>query len=294
MKKIITLTASLFSPLLFANSIQTYQTSDWITDKVFTQGVEGPAVDKFGHLFAVNFEKEGTIGKVTAKDEASLFITLPKGSTGNGIRFDNNNNMFIADYSGHNILKVNSNTNQAFVFAHNKKMNQPNDIAIMKTGTLFASDPNWVKSTGQLWRIDTNGLTHLIESDMGTTNGIEVSADQKRLYVNESVQRKVWVYDIQLDNTLKNKRLLIEFADFGLDGMRVDIKGNLYIARYGKGVIAKVSPQGKLLSEIKLKGQYPTNVAFGGKDGNQIFVTMQKRGAIETFFAQYPGSSQFN
>ncbi|MBU2970384.1 SMP-30/gluconolactonase/LRE family protein [Pseudoalteromonas sp. C2R02] len=294
MKKIIALTISLFTPLLFAHSIQTYQTSDWITDKVFTQGVEGPAVDKSGHLFVVNFEKEGTIGKVTAKGEAQLYITLPKGSTGNGIRFDIKNNMYIADYSGHNILKVDAYNKKASVFAHNPKMNQPNDIAIMKTGTLFASDPNWVKSTGQLWRIDTNGSTHLIESGMGTTNGIEVSADQKHLYVNESVQRKVWVYDIQPDKSLKNKRLLIEFADFGLDGMRVDIKGNLYIARYGKGVIAKVSPQGKLLSEIKLKGQYPTNVAFGGKDGNQIFVTMQKRGAIETFFAQYPGLSQFN
>jgi len=294
MKKLITLTACLLSPLVFAHSIQTYQASDWISDKVFTQGVEGPAVDNSGNLFAVNFKKEGTIGIVTAQNKAELFISLPKGSTGNGIRFDNQNNMFIADYSGHNILKVNSNTKQAFVFAHNKQMNQPNDIAIMNSGTLFASDPNWSNNSGNLWRIDTNGSTHLLESDMGTTNGIEVSADQKLLYVNESVQRKVWVYDIQPDNTLKNKRLLIEFSDFGLDGMRVDIKGNLYIARYGKGVIAKVSPQGKQLSEIKLKGKYPTNVAFGGKDGKQVFVTMQKRGAIETFFAPYPGSSQVN
>ena len=76
--------------------------------------------------------------------------------------------------------------------------------------------------------------------------------------------------------------------------MRVDIKGNLYLARYGKGVIAKVSPQGMLLSELKLKGQYPTNVAFGGKDGKQLFVTMQKRGAIEAFFTEQSGASQIN
>jgi sugar lactone lactonase YvrE len=294
MKKLITLIVGLFSPLLFAHSIQTYQSSDWITDKVFSQGVEGPAVDNSGNLFAVNFKKEGTVGKVTTKDKAQLYVTLPKGSTGNGIRFDIKNNMYIADYSGHNILKVDADNKKVSVFAHNPKMNQPNDIAIMKTGTLFASDPNWSNNTGNLWRIDTNGSTHLLESGMGTTNGIEVSADQKHLYVNESIQRKVWVYDIQPDNTLKNKRLLIEFADFGLDGMRVDVKGNLYIARYAKGVIAKVSPQGKLLSEINLKGQYPTNVAFGGKDGNQVFVTMQKRGAIETFMTEFPGSSQVN
>jgi sugar lactone lactonase YvrE len=291
MKKLITLTAYLFTPFVFAHSQHLQHSTDWIPDNIFTQGVEGPAVDNSGNLFAVNFKSEGTIGIVTEKGKAKLFITLPKGSTGNGIRFDNKYNMYIADYSGHNILKVNSDTNKISVFAHNPKMNQPNDLAMMKSGTLFASDPNWSSNTGNLWRIDTNGTTHLLESDMGTTNGIEVSADQKYLYVNESMQRKVWVYDIKADNSLNNKRLLIEFSDFGLDGMRVDIKGNLYIARYGKGVIAKVSPQGKLLSEIKLKGKHPTNVAFGGKDGNQVFVTMQKRGAIETFFTQYPGAS---
>jgi len=294
MKKLITLTAYLFTPFVFAHSQHLQHATDWITDNIFTQGVEGPAVDNSGNLFAVNFKSEGTIGIVTGQNKAQLFKTLPKGSTGNGIRFDNKNNMYIADYSGHNILKVDGDTHKISVFAHNPKMNQPNDLAIMKSGTLFASDPNWSSNTGNLWRIDSNGTTHLLESEMGTTNGVEVSANQRYLYVNESMQRKVWVYDIQADNSLNNKRLLIEFSDFGLDGMRVDIKGNLYIARYGKGVIAKVSPQGKLLCEIKLKGKFPTNVAFGGKDGNQVFVTMQKRGAIETFMADFPGASQVN
>ena len=119
---------------------------------------------------------------------------------------------------------------------------------------------------------------------MGTTNGIAVSPDNRVLYVNESVQRNVWQYQLDNDGNLSNKKLLINFTDFGLDGMRTDPQGNLYIARYGKGVIAVVSPQGKLLREVELKGRFPTNLAFGGNNGDQVFVTMQKRGAIETFF----------
>ncbi len=290
MKNLLIL-AVIFLSACTSQIAENYQVTDWVSDNTFTQGVEGPAVDKNGHLFAVNFAKEGTIGKVDSSGKAELYIELPEGSIGNGIRFNQVGDMFIADYKGHNILKVTANSLTVSVYVHNDKMNQPNDIAIMQSGILFASDPNWSESSGQLWRIDTDGSTRLIESDMGTTNGIEVSPDQKHLYVNESVQRKVWIYDIDSKNELINKRLLIEFDDFGLDGMRSDNKGQLYIARYGKGVIAVVSPEGKLLREIALKGKHPTNIAFGGKSGKQVFVTMQKRGAIETFNVKNAGAS---
>jgi len=268
--------------------------TDWLPENTFTQGIEGPAVDRNGNLFAVNFANNGTIGKVDPMGNAELFLTLSKESIGNGIRFNKLGDMFIADYTGHNILKVAANTKHISVYAHNDKMNQPNDIAMMKSGIIFSSDPNWSDNSGQIWRIDSDGTTHLIESNMGTTNGIEVSPDQQHLYVNESVQRRVWVYDINADNSLSNKRLFIQFQDFGLDGMRSDSLGNLYIARYGKGVVAKVSPKGQLLSEISLKGLYPTNIAFGGKERKQVFVTMQKRGTIETFNINIAGASVFD
>ena len=270
-----------------------YVARDYVGDGVFTQGIEGPAIGPDGHLYAVNFAREGTIGRVTVNDDGSgqaeLFVELPKGSTGNGIRFDRSGNMYVADYVGHNVLRIDMNTRAVSVFAHNAAMNQPNDIAISATGRLYASDPKWADNSGQLWRIDQDGTTSLLEANMGTTNGVEVSTDEKHLYVNESVQRKVWVYDLLPDGGVTNKRLLIEFADHGLDGMRCDSEGNLYIARYGAGVVAVVSPAGKLLREIQLKGQKPTNVAFGGEDGKTLYVTLQERGAIETFRVENPG-----
>ncbi len=270
-----------------------YVARDVIGDGVFSAGIEGPAFGPDGALYAVSFGRDGTIGRVTfdadGKAKATLFTTLPAGSTGNGIRFGADGSMYIADYSGHHGLRIAPGERDATVFAHMPQANQPNDIAISPDGTLYASDPNWADNTGQLWRIDRSGTPHLLESGMGTTNGVDVSPDGKRLYVNESVQRKVWVYDIRADGSIRNKRLLIAFDDPGLDGMRTDVKGNLYIARYGAGVVAVVSPDGRLLREVKLKGQKPTNVAFGGPDGRTVFVTLQDRGAIEAFRAEYPG-----
>ena len=54
----------------------------------FTSGVEGPAVDHEGNLYAVNYEKQGTIGKISPDGFSELFVKLPEGSIGNGIRFD--------------------------------------------------------------------------------------------------------------------------------------------------------------------------------------------------------------
>lgn len=255
----------------------------------FTSGVEGPAVDKAGMLYAVNFGKQGTIGQITPDGQASVFVELPEGSIGNGIRFSKRGDMFIADYPKHNILKVVMGTKKLSVFANEPRMNQPNDIAIDSQDRLYASDPNWKENTGNIWRIDTDGKVTLLEANMGTTNGIEVSPDNKMLYVNESAQRKVWAYNLSKAGQISNKRLLIEFPDFGMDGMRCDAKGNLYIVRYGKGTVAKLSPAGKLLQEIKLIGQKPTNIAFGGKDGRTAYITLQDKGNLETFRVDAPG-----
>lgn len=259
-----------------------YTASDF-TDSLFTGGIEGPMYHTDGNLYVVNFQKEGTIGLVKPDGECALFVELPAGSTGNGIRFDSNGDMLIADYSAHNVLKVDMKTKKIAVYAHDSTMNQPNDLTIMKNGIVFCSDPNWSNSTGKLWRVNTDGSTTLLMEGLGTTNGIEVSPDNKFLYVNESIQRSIWRYDINEKGELLNKKLLITFQDGGLDGMKCDPQGNLWVARYDKGRVIQLSPHGIMLREVKLKGQKPTNLTFGGKDGKTVFVTMQDRGMVEKF-----------
>ena len=257
----------------------------------FTSGIEGPACDAAGNLYAVNYERQHTIGKVTPDGTASVFVELPTGSIGNGIRFNSEGFMFIADYTNHNVLKVDMDTRNITVHAHEATMNQPNDIAIGANDILYASDPNWGASTGQIWRVDTDGEVTLLEANMGTTNGIEVSPDEKLLYVNESAQRNIWAYDLSAEGEISNKRLLIQFPDFGMDGMRCDIEGNLYVTRHGKGTVAKLSPAGEVLLEVQLTGKLCSNVAFGGPDGRTCYVTMADRGNVEVFRADLPGRS---
>jgi sugar lactone lactonase YvrE len=261
----------------------------------YTFGIEGPAVDAAGTLYVVNFQKQGTIGMLAPGASASqLFAALPEGSVGNAIRFDRDGRMFVADYKHHNVFLFDRGRRQPRVYFHADAFNQPNDLTVATDGTLYASDPNWKRRDGQVWRItrgpDGEGRGEVMWSDrkMGTTNGIDLSPDGKTLYVGESETREIWAY--RLDGAkLAAPRLVKKFGDFSLDGLRTDIDGQLLVARILKGTVAVLAPDGKVLREIVLQAKEPSNLAFGGTDGKTVFVTQRQGGFIESFRVERPG-----
>ena len=193
----------LTTTLVSCNS-QQLKSVDFTAENSFTDGVEGPAVDFEGNLYAVNFKEQGTIGIVDSHRKGEVFVKLPGESIGNGIRFDRKGNMLIADYVGHNIFLIKKGTKEPIVWAHNPQMSQPNDLTLSPNGTIYLSDPNWAENTGRIWMVNPKREIILLEENMGTTNGIEVSPNGKKLYVNESVQRNIWQYDIQADGSIRS------------------------------------------------------------------------------------------
>ena len=266
-----------------------FKATDHTAENLFSRNIEGPAVDKQGRLFVVNYQKDGTIGLVHPDGKVDLFVTLPDKSIGNSIQFNSKGNMLVADYTGHNILEVDAETRAITVYCHNDEFNQPNDLCINKKGIVFASDPNWQKQTGQIWRVGTDRKAVLAQGNMGTTNGICLSPDDRVLYVNESAQKRIWAFDVDEQGNLSGQRIFAIVNDFGFDGMKTDSQGNLYVTRYGKGTIAIFSPDGKQVQEVQLKGKNVSNITFGGKDYKTCFVTMQDRKGIEKFRTDIPG-----
>jgi sugar lactone lactonase YvrE len=269
---------------------ETLFTATPLTDvSSFTPEIEGPACDRAGNIYAVSFASKPTIGRVTPDGHGEVFVEMPPGSLANGIRFNRKGIAFVADYTGHKILRLDVKARKIEAIASIPTTDQPNDIAISEDGTLWASDPNWKEATGQVWRIGSNRKVHRVASGMGTTNGIEVSPDGRTLYVNESVQRNVWAFRIGHDRALSDKRLLLQFPDNSLDGMRCDIQGNLYITRPGKGAVDVISPEGKPLKSIDVLGKRPTNLCFGGPDGRTCYVTEAEQGRLVQFRTDVPG-----
>ena len=97
--------------LLLVGSMATAADKLWVAEpltkpKEFTGGIEGPACDAAGNIFAVCFSKDQTIGRVTPEGRGEVWVTLPGKSAGNGIVFDHAGLMYVADYAGHNVLKI--------------------------------------------------------------------------------------------------------------------------------------------------------------------------------------------
>jgi sugar lactone lactonase YvrE len=266
----------------------------------YTDKIEGPAVDAAGNLYVVNFGVNGTIGKVPAGAAVSQkFLELPLGSIGSRIRIAVDQRMFIADFAKHNIFVVEAG--RARVYFHSDQFSQPNDLTVAADGTIYASDPRR-HHAGHVWRIvpgpDGKGVGQPMESSrtMGVVNRIDLSPDEKTLYVSESKPRnasgmvtpEIWAYRID-GAKLTDHRLVKKFPDFDVDGLRTDIDGRISVARIEKGSVLVVSPDGQVVKEITTVGKNPNNPAFGGSDGMTFFVMQVDDGLIETFRVARPG-----
>jgi streptogramin lyase len=95
-----------------------------LTEGGFTEGIEGPACDRDGAIYCVSFREAHNIARVTPEGRVELFVALPEGSRGNGIRFEPAVAMFVAEYTGHKVLRVEMSTRSRS--RHDAAMNQPN------------------------------------------------------------------------------------------------------------------------------------------------------------------------
>ena len=125
-----------------------------------------------------------------------------------------------------------------------------------------------------------------VADDLNYANGIGVSPDQRTLYVSETVGNCILKFTINNDGSLSNRsnfallnlltRNKVESWWLGPDSMKIDGKGNIYIAQWFGGKILKLSPGGKLLHVFEIAaGDGTTNVAFGD-GGKELYVTVVK------------------
>jgi sugar lactone lactonase YvrE len=285
-----------------------------IVGETGTPGIEGPAIDADDNLYFVTRKglKDGKILQLKpGAKKSEVYAVLTEGRLGNGIRFDKDGRMYVADFQQHNVLvfeKGQKKANVYFTTNHAQKgaptFNQPNDLAIGNDGILYASDPlrkTGLPISGQIWRItreaNGKGKGQVMTSDrkdgkMGATNGIDLSPDGKTLYVGESTTGQIWAYRIEGNNLISltgPTTPMTTLTGGELDGMRTDTSGQIYVTHNGGGKITVLTPQGVRVREIATQGSGPSNLTFGGPDGKTVFVTQTKGGFIESFTVDIPG-----
>ena len=262
---------------------------------VFT---EGPAADAQGAVY---------FSEITGN---RILKYLPDGAwsefrnpsrRANGLAFDAQGRLLACEGGGRQVTRTDIATGEMEILAtefEGKRLNSPNDLVVAKNERIYFTDPRYGDQSGReldtedVYLIDTDGsLTRVAtKPDIAKPNGIALSSDQSILYVADTQpgppsEARIMAFDVADDGSLSGARSLYSFGEGrGVDGMAIDVEGNLYGAAGNSAnapenpaAIYIVNPTGELLGAIPVPEDAVTNCNFGGPDLKTLYVTAGKR-----------------
>ncbi len=242
--------------------------------------IEGPIWHPEGFLLFSDIP-ENTIYKWQPNEGVTVF-RKPSGNA-NGNTLDLQNRLITAEHSNRRVSRTENNGEIVTLVSEyqGKKLNSPNDVVVKSDGGLYFTDPPYgIKSEEEelgfygVYRLSANGELTLLVDDFIRPNGIAFSPDETQLYINDSQEGHIRVFDVQPDGTLTNGRLFATQKNpdkRGVpDGMKVDIQGNIYST--GPGGVWVFSPSGEKLGLIETP-ETAANLAWGDADYKTLYIT---------------------
>lgn len=179
------------------------------------------------------------------------------------------------------------------------ELNSPNDVVVRRDGSIYFTDPYFGRNPSQVgversrqlafcgvYRYAQGQLT-LLDDRCETPNGLCFTGDERQLYVADSKPMEIFLYDVEPDGTLKNRRLFARTSGEGPgspDGLKLDAEGNLYCC--AQGGIHVFRPDGQMLGRICFPFQI-ANFTFGGKERKTLMICAGNR--VLAIQGQIPG-----
>ena len=195
----------------------------------------------------------------------------------------------VCDASQHAVLRLSADgklLDSASKQCEGQPLRGPNDLSLdTPHGGFYFSDPGGSSDSeliGTVHYVDRAGQTHLVDGGLAFPNGIVLTPDGKKLYLAESKQNRVLVYDVISPGKVGPRRVFAELPtkdpstgqiDNQPDGMCLDAAGNLYVAHYGMRQVQVLNPAGELIRRYAGGNLTTSNVAFAGPQFDQLFVT---------------------
>lgn len=256
---------------------------------------EGPVWHNNAIVFSDVPENTAFIWK-EGDNAASVFLK-PSGSLkedgqgSNGLAVDGKGSLILTQQGERRIARLEKDGGFTALVTHyqGKRFNSPNDLVIAKGGMVYFTDPPYGMKKGEPQDAPYHGVyafhpdkpdeVKLLIQEVKWPNGIALSPDEKTLYlaVSDKDQPRVMAYDLTSTMAVSNGRVLFDCTSLkgperkgSCDGMKVDTNGNIWTT--GPGGVLIISQEGKHLGTI-LTGQNTGNCAFGGPDGDVMYIT---------------------
>ncbi len=276
----VMITASL---LLFACEVEEIRIIDEGAEpEVISSGhefTEGPYWHPDGYLLFSDIPADRVYRWVPG-EESEIYIE-PSGNA-NGIQADIDGSIILCQHAGR-LSRVTAGRELEVIVDNyqGNRLNSPNDLTVHSNGTIYFTDPPFgvddedreLDFSG-VFQLSPNGELTLVYDEFDYPNGIILTQDESRLYVNDSETGDITVFDVDANGNLSSPR---HFASVGpwddggaADGMVVDTDDRLYTT--GPAGISVFDSQGNHLQDIGFE-QSVSNVEWSGEDPATLYIT---------------------
>jgi gluconolactonase len=258
--------------------------------------IEGPSFDAHGNLYVVDIPY-GRVFRINPAGEWTL-IAEYEGQP-NGLKMHPDGRILIADYikglleldpvAGRVTTLLSSRNGESFKGLNDLNIAANGDIYFTDQGQTGLHDPS-----GRVYRLGADGRLDCL-LDVGISpNGLTLDRTGSALYVAMTRDNSVWRMPLTSQGgTAKVGRFCSMFGTSGPDGMAMDEAGNLAVAHASLGHVFLFAPNGELLARVKsCAGPTCTNIAYGGKNRSQLFITESHTGSILLADMPHPGIAQ--
>lgn len=246
------------------------------------QFTEGPVWVPAGYLLFSDIPAD-TIYKWTPRSTSADIFRAQSGHS-NGLTLDREGRLLVCEHD-RRVSRIDKDGNKVVLVERyeGKRLNSPNDIVVKIDGSIYFTDPPYglhgqedekeLEFNG-VYRLAPDGTLTLLDDSFERPNGIAFSPDERLLYIDDSNKGHIRVFDVKFDGKLSNSRVFAKLKNSkekgSVDGMKVDINGNIFCT--GPGGIWLFDAIGDLLGVIKTP-EVPANLAWGDNNLKTLYIT---------------------
>jgi gluconolactonase len=247
--------------------------------------IEGPSFDRAGNLYIVDIPY-GRIFRISPVGEFELVAEYD--GEPNGLKIARDGRIFITDYR-HGLMKLDPASGKVSVVLDRRwseRFKGVNDLVFAQNGDIYFTDQGQTglhDPTGRVYRLSTDGTLDLIIANVPSPNGLVFNGTEHILYVAATRGNCIWRVPLMPDGTASKVGIFVQLSGSlgGPDGLAMDSEDNLAIAHAGMGAVWIFSRLGEPLWRVRsCEGLTTTNVAYGGPDNKNLYITESESGCV--------------
>jgi gluconolactonase len=247
--------------------------------------LEGPSFDRLGNLFCVDIA-HGRIFRVAP--DGTFTVVAEYDGEPNGLKIHKDGRIFVADHK-HGIMQLDPATGTIVPVIDRPRLQRflgVNDLLFARNGDLYFTDQGQTgmhDPTGRVYRLRVNGQLDQVLDNVPSPNGLALNAAENVLFVAVTRANCVWRVRLLPDGSATKVGLFVQLSGglAGPDGLALNVDEGLTIAHAGYGVVWICNQLGDRIVAVRSPaGIYTTNVAYGGADMKDLYITESYSGTI--------------